>query len=71
MMVQGRRLRRRSSLKTSVSENENNYARAFTAFNMCNTSQNLLENPVQENTIISTKEDNDDKDIETGENNNV
>jgi len=70
IIVQGRRIRRRSSLKTSVSENENNYARAFTAFNTCNTSQNLLENPVQENTIISTKEDNDDKDIETGENNN-
>ena len=70
MIVQGRRRRRRSSLKTSVSENENNYARAFTAFNICNTSQNLLENPVQENTIISTKEDNDKKDIETGGNDN-
>lgn len=70
IIVQGRRRRRRSSLKTSVSENENDYARAFTAFNRCNTSQNLLENPVQENTIISTKQNNDEKDIETGGNDN-
>ena len=59
-------LNKRVSLMSSVSENENNFDRAFTAFNRCNS---IIEiDNVRENTIISTKEDNDKKDIESGEN---
>ena len=59
-------LNKRVSLMSSVSENENNFDRAFTAFNRCNS---IIEiDNVKENTIISRKQDNDEKDIESGEN---
>ena len=58
-------LNKRVSLMSSVSENENNFDRAFTAFNRCNS---IIEiDNVKENTIISRKQDNDEKDIESGE----
>ena len=71
IVVQGRR--RRAIRPSSVSKNDNNYAKAFTAYNRCNTAQNMLENTVQENTIISEKQEkqeNDEEDIEVGENDN-
>ena len=56
-------LNKRVSLMSSVSENENNFDRAFTAFNRCNS---IIEiDNVKENTIISRKQDNDEKDIES------
>ena len=61
---------KRVSLMSSVSENENNFDSAFTAFNRCNSIIDIHDN-VKENTIISRKEDNDEKDIETGENDKV
>ena len=53
-------LSRRVSLMSSVSENENNFDRAFTAFNRCNSIIDV-DNTVKENTIISEKQDNDEE----------